>query len=102
MKLVTVLYANRHSPFLFGRSGCIPSEHEIPRNYTIVYQKLWGDSVNAEKLFNLFNTEDAIGQDVARLVGHTSMSVGDIVCIGNERFFCASVGWTKLDIVGRR
>ncbi len=29
-------------------------------------------------------------------VGHTSMSEGDIILLGDERFECDSIGWKKL------
>ena len=93
MKLVTVLYAKPGNKFLFNelpKFAKKPTDKDVVRDYQVVYQKFWGDSITAEKLYALFNTTDCIGQDIAKQVGHTSMSCGDIVCIDNKRMYCAS------------
>lgn len=91
---VTVLYANKGSKFLFN-GDTLPLSHETIRNYTLVLQKNTPAKSTPEEWFSWLNQEDLIGQDVAEKVGHTSMSVGDIIIINSHRYMCQSAGWKE-------
>ena len=63
-----------------------------PLSYTNDWNKVCviGDSVGTGKDF-----QDAMKNKKIK-VGHTSMSIGDIVSLNGVNYLCADVGWKKL------
>ena len=68
------------------------SDDANPLSYTNDWNKVCviGDSVGTGKDF-----QDAMKNKKIK-VGHTSMSVGDIVSLNGVNYLCADVGWKKL------
>lgn len=91
---ITVLYANKDSKFLFNGDK-LPLSHQIASDYTLVLQRNTPAKSTPEDWFANLNQEDLIGQDIAQKVGHTSMSVGDIIIINSHRYMCQSAGWKE-------
>ena len=96
--------------------------NDFSKTHTKVYEGVIKDD-NLESVFMSFNSDDAnplsytndwnkvcvIGDSVGTgkdfqaamrnknfKVGHTSMSVGDIVSLNGVNYLCADVGWKKL------
>lgn len=78
--------------------------YELVCNYPIQRSSNDTDEFILEVMFELFNwVNEEIQPDNKELgfykpesVFHTSMSVGDIVEINNEKYICDSIGWKKL------
>jgi len=68
------------------------SDDANPLSYTNDWNKVCviGDSVGTGKDF-----QDAMKNKKIK-VGHTSMSIGDIVSLNGVNYLCADVGWKKL------
>ena len=68
------------------------SDDANPLSYTNDWNKVCviGDSIGTGKDF-----QDAMKNKKIK-VGHTSMSIGDIVSLNGVNYLCADVGWKKL------
>ena len=59
---------------------------------------------NADKIFELMQGEtwspNGEANNLIRSKGleHTSMSVGDVIRIGNKYLYCGSIGWRKMEV----
>jgi len=122
---ITVYYQNRKNHLACTRWHP-KYTNDFSKTHTKVYEGVIKDdieNVGLESVFMSFNQDDAnplsytndwnkvcvigdsIGtgrdfQDAMRnkkiKVGHTSMSVGDIVSLNGVNYLCADVGWKKL------
>jgi len=118
---ITVYYQNRKNHLACTRWH--PKyTNDFNKTHTKVYEGVVEDD-NLESVFMSFNQDDAnplsytndwnkvcvIGDSVGTgkdfqdamknknfKVGHTSMSVGDIVSLNGVNYLCADVGWKKL------
>ena len=97
--------------------------NDFSKTHTKVYEGMLGKDENLEDVFSTFNNDQVtplsnsndwnkvcvIGDGVCTgkdfqaamrnknfKVGHTSMSVGDIVSLNGVNYLCADVGWKKL------
>ena len=97
--------------------------NDFSKTHTKVYEGMLGKDENLEDVFSTFNNDQVnplsnsndwnkvcvIGDGVGTgkdfqaamrnknfKVGHTSMSVGDIVSLNGVNYLCADVGWKKL------
>ena len=97
---VRVLYNKLSSPFLFLIDrDARPSPSEIEVNYIMVARFDAPDDITPDDVFGIMNLEPETVFDPTsyfRDVCYTSMSVGDIVAIGNEAFLCLPIGWHEL------
>jgi len=118
---ITVYYQNRKNHLACTRWHPKYS-NDFSKTHTKVYEGVVKDD-NLESVFMSFNQDDAnplsytndwnkvcvIGDSVGTgkdfqdamknkkiKVGHTSMSVGDIVSLNGVNYLCADVGWKKL------
>ena len=121
MNNITVYYQNRKNHLACTRWHPKYS-NDFSKTHTKVYEGVVKDD-NLESVFMSFNQDDAnplsytndwnkvcvIGDSVGTgkdfqdamknkkiKVGHTSMSVGDIVSLNGVNYLCADVGWKKL------
>ena len=121
MNNITVYYQNRKNHLACTRWHPKYS-NDFSKTHTKVYEGVVKDD-NLESVFMSFNSDDAnplsytndwnkvcvIGDSVGTgkdfqaamrnknfKVGHTSMSVGDIVSLNGVNYLCADVGWKKL------
>ena len=122
MKNVTVYYQNKTNHLactMFHEKYT----SDFSKTHTKVYEGVINDNENQENIFSAFNHDDAnplsytndwnkvcvIGDSVGTgkdfqeamkknkiKVGHTSMSVGDIVAIDGTNYLCKDVGWEAL------
>lgn len=91
--------------------GKVPSGEEFKRDYRYIWssghviQKRGTVLSRLEEAYMLFNSPDNNPLDNPRgharlvgvAVGHTSMSVGDVVQMDGVKYIRLSVGWTKLE-----
>ena len=100
-----IFYNKSKSPFIFGIGDKPTSLGHVSKWYSKVHTlEMGGDvSPNLEAIFALFNLGNnplatPRGQDrIRRLgVGHTSISVGDIVKVDGNYYYCDKVGWKKM------
>lgn len=107
-KNIKVYYTKQTESGRGLRCGDKPRIEHLIKDYALVYQgALEGRAATLEHLFIMFNGEmgytnplsDQGGQNMLKLlgVGHTSMSVGDIVEIDGVAYFCDSFGWATLN-----
>jgi hypothetical protein len=80
-----------------------PTPTQILSDYGLVYDHdridlPYGDEKICEKIFQEFNVRDMIGQKVARAVGHTSMSVGDIIDLAGDAYIVEPIGFSKIEL----
>jgi hypothetical protein len=109
---VTVLYTKataRGMRLMVGFDEGLPSLKDINQNYAVVYhdETERDYKVTPEDIFRIFNGADSRTQNplaneegqakLKRLeVGHTSMSVGDIVQIDDTIYICQNTGWATM------
>ena len=123
MNNIVVYYQNK-SNFLENLRKDLDYQYtnDFSKTHTKVYEGVIKDD-NLESVFMSFNSDDAnplsctndwnkvcvIGDSVGTgkdfqdamknkkiKVGHTSMSIGDIVSLNGVNYLCADVGWKKL------
>jgi hypothetical protein len=79
-------------------SEAIPNREDIAKDYEIVADfETWAN--NPEQIWQAMNLEPDryfIKEAYSRGVGHTSMSVGDIVILGDKAFITISVGFKEI------
>lgn len=111
MKL-TVLYTKstwRGMELLVGhvfKHDFLPTITELMSDYEIVYQDdEWGGNRNPDNVFGLFNSDmnplscDKEQKKLKALgVGHTSLSVGDMVIIDDQVYLCRPQGWLQTPV----
>ena len=125
MNNITVYYQNRKNHLACTRWHP-KYTNDFSKTHTKVYEGVIKDdieNVGLESVFMSFNQDDAnplsytndwnkvcvIGDSIGTgrdfqaamrnknfKVGHTSMSVGDIVSLNGVNYLCADVGWKKL------
>lgn len=96
---VKVYYWNRE----FGKDallGATPTREEFERYYMQMceFEDDRGD-ITPEDIFEVLNTNEMLQEVIqpkAAIVGHTSMSVGDILEINGEFYICRYVGWERI------
>ena len=79
--------------------GIIPSKEDFDRYYAKVCEVESDDEVTPEDIFEMLNTNEYLKnllQFKAAVIGHTSMSVGDIVEINGKYYICRDIGWQEL------
>ncbi len=87
--------------------GVVPEPGDLEVYYTKVYENEVDDDYKPDDAFAWFNDVlglsnplgTAWGQERLRLldVGHTSMSVGDIVILDNDMYVCQIDGWLRIE-----
>ena len=124
MNNIVVYYQNK-SNFLANLRKDLDYQYtnDFSKTHTKVYEGMLGKDENLEDVFSTFNNDQVnplsnsndwnkvcvIGDGVGTgkdfqaamrnknfKVGHTSMSVGDIVSLNGVNYLCADVGWKKL------
>jgi len=76
------------------------------RKYYMPVPLYFNDKITNEELFKKFNVDNPLsdkeGQEWIRenQVGHTSMSVGDMIYDGVDYFVCLNRGWAKVAWIG--
>jgi len=81
----------------------LPTPDQIKADYGLVYDHdrlnlPYGDEQICQSLFRQFNLKDMIGQKVAKAVGHTSMSIGDIIDLAGDAYIVRSIGFSKVEL----
>jgi len=79
--------------------GIIPSKEDFDRYYAKVCEVESDDEVTPEDIFEMLNTNEYLKdllQFKAAVIGHTSMSVGDIVEIKGKYYICRDIGWEEI------
>ena len=122
MNNITVYYQNRKN-HLACTMFHPKYTNDFSKTHTKVYEGMLGKDENLEDVFSTFTNDQVnplsnsndwnkvcvIGDGVGTgkdfqaamrnknfKVGHTSMSVGDIVSLNGVNYLCADVGWKKL------
>ena len=79
--------------------GVIPSREDFSRYYAKICEVESDDEVTPEDIFEMLNTNEGLKdllQFKAAVIGHTSMSVGDIVEINGKYYICRDIGWEEI------
>lgn len=83
-----------------------PTPEELESEFGCMYSGEWAnpegweDKAICEELFHDTNTDKSdrwFGQDKAAEVGHTSMSVGDVVAIEDRFYQCIPCGFARIN-----
>ena len=100
MKKAAVYYWTNPKYLLLGMPGPSPVSKPTPAEVQAEYRLFWSGEVPDEttpddifRKFNLIRTPLRLPPGV----NHTSMSVGDIVALGDEFYICMPFGWDKLE-----
>jgi hypothetical protein len=104
---VKILYYKSEVSRKYNGEHIVPTPEQIKTDYLIVFDKqvrftkdypTWLEASRSicEQLYYDANVHDIISQKRARIVGHTSMSVGDIVIIGEGAWICAPMGFNPV------
>ena len=104
-----IYYNRKDSPFSFGIQGRPQNLNDIKTWYVKVYTKNMRGKIvenNLERIFSGFNlSTNPLGTKKMQQwirehdVAHTSMSVGEIVKVDGEWWYCADVGWEKMELI---
>lgn len=76
-----------------------PTREIFDRYYYKVCEVEGDTEITPEDMFDMLNTNEdlkRILQFKAVVIGHTSMSVGDIVEIGGKYYICRDMGWEEV------
>lgn len=98
MSLATVFLAPESSLFYFGD----PLQHaqslmsqDLYKKIGVLFTEKTGEAA-AEDMFDLSNNPSREHERAERWGRNRSLSVGDVVHVDNESYFCAAIGWIKL------
>lgn len=97
MVKVSVFYWTRD--FLGGLLGETPTREIFDRYYSKMCEVEADTEITPEDIFELLNTDKSVKEMLqfkAAVIGHTAMSVGDIVEIGGKYFICRGIGWEEI------
>lgn len=90
-----------HVDYLLGIKR--PTYNQFKKDYALVYAaRVYAPESDldiCEDLYrqtNIGNADMILSQETARRVGHTSMSVGDIVKINTKYYICAIAGFDRI------
>ena len=107
-----IYYFKKNSPFAFGYAQRHPTKSELRRHYRklpikIPYDHTLSKNQNLERAYSILNSDTINPLSTPTYqrwilqsgVGHTSMSMGDIVKIGKDFYIVEDVGFEKIDMV---
>lgn len=79
--------------------GKTPTKDVFDRHYAKMCEVKGYTETTPEAIFYMLNTDENLQellQIKADFIGHTSMSVGDIIEIGGKYHICRGIGWEEI------